>query len=324
MYKTTRELKQAASQSLSGKLGLAFGMFFAMALITSPFSLVTAAENGGSFLFSIIGTLLSVILSVGFTSFLLKLCCGQKDQASFADLFYGFKCHPGKAIALYLLMVLYMIPGAIIYAILFGIFAFMAVASAGYGFMEFMYTGLADMSPAVMAGFIVVLVLITLLYMAYALYISTTYGMIYLLLLDYPDLPVKELWKRSALLMKGNRWRYIKLMLSFMANVIVITLLLLLTAVVPVVTMIAMLPYAAYLFYLSIKMQTAAVHFYLDLVQHQGYNKPYSTAADTSYQATGYQTLSDTNMTHDCETAHDNIYDETEKKYTGIDPDTFK
>ena len=109
MYKTRKQLKKAALKALSGKWGLATPMALIIFFVS-----VSLSYNGNSAfgvtILPICSTLLTVILNVGFYSFMLKLLCGQKDHANFQDLFYGFKCHPGKALLLYLLTMLYMLP----------------------------------------------------------------------------------------------------------------------------------------------------------------------------------------------------------------------
>lgn len=213
MYKKNSQLKQEARQALSKKWGVAVVM--ALFTTTISYSLNMGDPDSGAILItSLISTLVGIILNVGFLSFFLKLCCGQKNDAGFKDLFYGFQCHPGKALLLALLSILYLLPGTFIYlilniAIIFGLFT-----SSGIS-LDTMLSAPVDMAPAAGIGFIIAFIILTILYIVYAVYIDTTYCLVFYLLLDYPDLSVTEIWKRSAQLMKGNRLRKVGLDISF-------------------------------------------------------------------------------------------------------------
>ena len=246
MYKSNRQLKQEAKQALSGKWGIAVLMSLLTVIITYSFN-VGNVESIAFTITSLISSVLSIILNVGFLSFFLKICCGQKESANFSDLFYGFQCHPGKAILLYLLNVLYLLPGTFIYAILLVVLMFVTFANISY-------TDLlsADISPTQAVVFIIAFLVLIILYIIYACYIQLTYGMVYYLLLDYPDLPVNQIWKRSAQLMKGNRWRKFKLELSFIPWMIACIFTL----------------FIGYL-WLGAYMNATFTEFYLDLVQQQ-------------------------------------------------------
>lgn len=253
MYKSIRELKQEARLSLSGKRGTAIGMTIVMSLIVSLFS----AEG----LLSLIGTLLNVILSVGLSSFYLKLCCNQKAQAHFGDLFYGFKCHPGKALLLYLLTILYMLPAIIIYAI--GL-AFIFLIDAG-----------TLLRGSILVALIAILlaVALTIVFFIYAAYVATTYSMVYYLLLDYPDLPVKDIWRRSAQIMSGSRLRFIGLQLSFIPWLL-LPLVVMISGVLMHSLIILFLGGLLFLFctfWITPYMAAAQAEMYLDLIQHHSY-----------------------------------------------------
>lgn len=262
MYKSIRELKQEARQALSGKRGLAIGMTIVMSLIVSLFS----AEG----LLSLIGTLLSVILSVGLSSFYLKLCCNQKAQARFGDLFYGFQCHPGKALLLYLLTILYMLPAIIVYGIGFAIVFFMNAGTLSMGSILF---GLVSILLAI--G-------LTVVFFIYAAYVATTYSMVYYLLLDYPDLPVMDIWKRSAQIMKGSRLRFIGLQLSFMPWLLLPLVVMILGVVSHsfVILFLGGLVFLFCTFWVTPYMAASQAEMYLDLIQHHSYRAASAADAD--------------------------------------------
>ncbi len=290
MYKTRVQLKQEAKQALAGKWGTAIGMTVIISLTSVIFTVQTSEYSAISFS-SLIGTLLSIIFTVGFYSFLLKICCGQKEQAAFKDIFYGFHCHPGKALLLYLLTVLYMLPGTIIYAVAITAFVFAALAGSGYALTtDFVMNNGLSMAPATLTIFVLVFLALTIAFVVYACYISLTYGLVYFLLLDYPDLPVSEIWKRSKDLMKGHRGRMLMLEFSFFGWIFLCALTL-----------------GIGILWLEPYMLATKTEFYLDLVQNQAANQRPGTAPHM-----------------DCDVEHVDLQEANGRNYTGIDPETFK
>ena len=305
MYKTRKQLKKAALNALSGKWGLATPMALVMFFVS-----VSLSYNGNSAfgitILPILSSLLTVILNVGFYSFMLKLLCGQKEHANFQDLFYGFKCYPGKALLLYLLTTLYMLPGTLIYIIGICVFVFVIYASAGVS-INLMMTGSVPVNYTLMLAVLVMVIIMTLLYMVYAFYINSTYAAVYFLLLDYPDLSATEIWKRSALLMKGNRLRYIGLQLSFLPWIF-----------------LCLCTFGIGILWLTPYMSATTTAFYLDLVQKQAYKKQASVAPNQYTSHESAEHITDTNLTHNCEIVHPETQSKDGNDYSGIDPDTFK
>ena len=146
MYKTNRQLKDEAKQALSGKWGIAVLMSLFTVVITYSFN-VGNVESIAFTITSLISSVLSIILNVGLLSFFLKICCGQKESANFSDLFYGFQCHPGKAILLYLLNALYLLPGTFLYVILLLVLVFTTFASVSYN--DLMYADIGSRVPMI-------------------------------------------------------------------------------------------------------------------------------------------------------------------------------
>lgn len=248
MYQTRKELKKQARNALAGKWGSAIPMTLILFLVNVSFS--TNYNNVFSLTFSpLIASILSVLLNVGFYSFAFKLLCGQKENANFMDLFYGFKSAPGKAILLSLLSTLYILPGTIIYAVTIMIFVFCLYMGAGVPFAQMLSGTVAINTTLLLITFAMVLVMSILLGI-YSAYVYTTYALVYFLLLDYPDLSVSEIWKRSKQLMKQNRLRYIGLLFSFLPWI-------LLCACTLGVGLLWLVPY----------IETTLVAFYLDLIQ---------------------------------------------------------
>lgn len=307
MYKSNRELKQEARQALSGKWLTAVGMTLLTGLITYSLS-YTNPENPNIMVTftSLIASVLNVILSVGLLSFFMKICCGQKQDAGFKDLFYGFQCHPGKAILLYLLNTLYLLPGTLIYLVLTFVFLFVTFASSGASLNSMLYDNIY-IDTTMLVGFLVIFIALTILYIVYAIYIEATYGLVYYLLLDYPDLSTTQIWKRSAQMMKGHRLRKIGLELSFIPW-----------------TIVSIFTLFIGLFWLVPYMNASYTEFYLDLVKHQTAPKQEGTVPNQQFYYETSTSPSDTNMTHDCEQAHPETQEQTEGDYRGIDPNTFK
>ena len=298
MYKTRKQLKQSALNALSGKWGLALPMSLVMFIVSVSLSYDTT-NSFNITIMPLFGCLLNLLLSVGFYSFLLKLHCGQKEHANFFDLFYGFKCYPGKAILLYLLMTLYILPGAFIYVIGIFIFTFFIYAGAGVS-MDLMLTGTVPPDMTLLLAVLIMVIVMTLLFIVYAAFVSSTFALVYFLLLDYPELSATEIWKRSAQLMKGNRLRYIGLLLSFIPWIL-----------------LTLLTFGVGILWLTPYMSATQAAFYLDLVQ----KRPAQKQASASRMP---NTPNDTNLTHNCETVHPETQNQDGNDYRGIDQNTFK
>lgn len=292
MYKTARQLKTEARQALAGKWGLAVLMTVLTSLVATTFT-IPVSENAAVSYGSVVGTALSTIFMVGFYSFLLKLCCGQKDQAALKDIIYGFQCHPGKALLLYLLSVLYILPGSLIYAIVLVIFSFSTIASSGVDLSaDLLLSGALPISSGSATTFFIVFLVLTIAFIIYACYIELTYSMVYFLLLDYPDLPVNEIWKRSRQLMKGNRLRLLGIELSFIGWIL-----------------LSILTLGIGILWVQPYMLATETAFYLDLVQQQaGRNVSVTDITDR----------------HDCDIPHVDHKETDGKNYTGIDQETFR
>lgn len=261
MYKTIGEIKREASAALSGRRGIYILMLTVSAALTSVFSMTG--------LLSLVASLFTVILQVGMYSFLLKLCCGQKEQAQFNDLFYAFKAQngqAGKAIIIYLLQVLYILPAAIIYIILLVVF----IVTGANGINDFNAIDTLVFS----SGYFLFALATLIAFFIYCLYISITYVMSFFVLLDYPELTGRQVWKRASQLIKGNRLRYIGLEFSYILWLIIPIGMLVAGSVLTSPLLILLSSALTILFTLWIipSMNCAQAIFYLDLVQH--YSKP--------------------------------------------------
>ncbi|MCD8326132.1 MAG: DUF975 family protein [Lachnospiraceae bacterium] len=219
MCHTNAELKIAAKNSLRGHWFAAITMRLIMFLISS-ISLGSNYSDSVIFL-SLVISLLNIWLEVGLVSFYFKLCCGQGSNAGVADFLYAFKNHPIRFLGNYLMQILYMLPGTIIYFI--GIFIASVFFLAGsdvdtlmlYLYGDIDYLPDISLPAAVTAALLVFVIVLTLAYVLYAAWISLTYSQTTRVLVDFPDLTVTQAYKRSSQLMKGNRLRLLGLQLSF-------------------------------------------------------------------------------------------------------------
>ena len=255
MYKSIRTIQKEANVALSGRRGIYILMLTVSMAIVSVF--------GASGLLSLAGTLFAILFQVGMFAFLLKLCCGQKEQAQFNDLFYVFKSQNGevgKAILLYLLQALYILPAAIIYAVLIAVFAFAEAKAISQ------WDLLATASLSV--GFIIFIAVALIAFFIYCLYISITYAMVTFVLLDYPALTTKEIWQRTSQLLKGSRLRYIGLELSYFVWFLIPIAISVIGAMTnPILIVLGVAGTVLCTLWIVPSMHCARAIFYLDLVQ---------------------------------------------------------
>jgi len=258
MYKTIGEIKREANVALSGRRGIYILMLTVSVALTSVFSMTG--------LFSLVASLFSVILQVGMYSFLLKLCCGKKEQAQFNDLFYAFKSQngqAGKAIILYLLQTLYILPAAIVYVVLIVVFIIMAS------------NGISDFNVintlALTSGSALFVLIAFIAFFIYCFYISITYVMSFFVLLDYPELTGRQIWKRASQLMKGKRLRYVVLEFSYIIWLAIPIGLLVIGSLLsrPLLILLASALLILCTLWITPSMNCAQAIFYLDLVQHR-------------------------------------------------------
>ena len=107
--------------------------------------------------------------------------------------------------------------------------------------------------------------------------------------------------------MKGHRWRKVKLELSFIPWILA-TIFTLFIGIL----------------WVNVYMCATYTEFYLDLVQQQAYKSHTSAMPNQSTAYAASDITADTNLTHDCETTHSNMYEHKDNNYCGIDQDTFK
>jgi len=198
--KTTTELKSIARELLLGKYGSYFLAMLCIEIIIFAFSyvitMVTAGEslwaNILNLLLTIILELISAVFSVGLIYYTLNI--SRNQPYGLKDIFYGFTCHPDKAIIskiLQFLMDLVCMLPAILFFILYSI------------------TEATSILLIVSSLFLVIGGVISVI-------LHLTFDMVLYTLVDYPDATVMELFRYCADVMKGDRIKLFYLIVSFL------------------------------------------------------------------------------------------------------------
>ena len=234
-HKTSAELKALAKESLLGKYGVAVSATLLYALIIyittdlSSFFLLIPGIVGTVlyYLSTFIITVFTGIFAYGFSFIFLKISCNV--PARMVDLYYGFKGNTKEILKVQLFRSL------ITYAASIPMYVFAEIISEE---QMMNYIGIY----ALLMGFGLLVQFIVMLLYNQAFYI----------LLDFPDYNAKKALAFSRELMKGNKGRFIYLIVSFIP-------LFLLGMLTCCIGFLWIIPY----------MQTTLAHFYLDLVQNK-------------------------------------------------------
>lgn len=234
-YKSSAELKALAKEALMGIYGVAIGASAIYLLITyliTEFSMIFLLIPGivGTILYYLSIFLITVftgIFAYGFNLIFLKFSCNA--PAKISDLFQGFSTHTKEILKAQAFR------SAITFATCIPCYVFNEVMSPEK--ME-QYIGLYFLlyGVALLGQFIVMLY----------------YNQTFFIMLDFPNYDAKKALTFSRELMKGNKGRFIYLMVSF----IPIFLLGMLTCCVGYLWIV---PY----------MQATLAQFYLDLVKNK-------------------------------------------------------
>ena len=199
MSQTSSQLKTSARANLRGRWSTAVAMACLLALISAAglwltWIFVQAMQKNVFMTISAIAVafiidLLLLLFKAGSDYFFLKL--GRKENCSMGDLVYAFRTRPDRIL----------IAGAIFTGI--GVLYSVPYIAAAYIFPVFTAPVTAFLAAWGIAGTILL-----------AFFFLTFSQFIYVLL-DDPDCGGLESLKKSARLMKGNRWRLLKILLSF-------------------------------------------------------------------------------------------------------------
>ena len=179
-------LKGKARASLLGHYMPLSSAFLSLAIlqyiITAPSGLIQVHPPFGTILYYAVTFAISVffgIFQVGITGLFLSNSCHQPVYAG--GIFSGFWHEPLKAIQIQLVLSLLLCIPEIVN-------------------MVYLYAA---------AG-------ISIVFLPFVLYVKTLYSQVFFIMLDFPELSAKECLKRSRRLMKGHKWQYFLLMVSFL------------------------------------------------------------------------------------------------------------
>ena len=195
---TRAELKQQAKDSLRGRWGTAIGMVLVYELLIGAIGVVA---NFIPYIGSLALLVISVPLSFGFIGQLLKF--SRKENVGVVDFFtIGFN-NFGKAWGIFGYTFLKLIGYIIAYVVCTVAMVGLIVAAYNAESVVMLGIGMAVIGLA----FLVVYIL--LIMKAYLFVLTDYIGN------DKADMPAKEVVEKSAELMKGHRWEFFVLELSF-------------------------------------------------------------------------------------------------------------
>ena len=197
-YKSFAELKSLARYQMNVKLSILAGallleyfiIFFSSSIGMVLFPGTDVISNILYYIVIFIIQLITGILKLGAGLLYLHVACNMPCQ--FSDLFYGFKHSPDKAIKI-----------QFVFAVI------NEICMIPYSIAAWTSENLMDYDTLLLLC--VTSLLGTIAYMLVTLAI---FPMFYLML-DFPNLTVMELFKKSFQIMKGNCIRYLLLQLSF-------------------------------------------------------------------------------------------------------------
>lgn len=237
-YSTNAQLKAIAREQLLGNylpLSSAFlTLYLLRNFIAAPISLLSLPEPFGSIAYYVAAFLLDLafaIFQVGVSYMFLSNACGQRTMTG--HLYMGFSLGPMKAVSLWfvpalLLAVPTLLPDVLLTWIL---------TKKGQELLTLMAV-----------WFLIVLPLTALI----QLLIELPYSMSFYIMLDFPEMEPSACRRYSIKLMKGNKWRYFKLIISFLP-----------------LYLLGLLSFGLGLLYVLPYRAQACADFYLDLMQAQ-------------------------------------------------------
>ncbi|MDO5406707.1 MAG: DUF975 family protein [Eubacteriales bacterium] len=155
------------------------------ALITA--SLMTA----GSILSYLLATLLTIFMAIGNMRICYRIC--TEGAAGLSDLLYPWKHHPFRFLGLYLLLTLFPVGASLVGMVVSVCLGGLIGGTVGFA------TG--------MTGFVLCL--------AVGIVLMLNYTQALFVLVEDPELQIGQCMGFSKALMRGNRWRFVKLWLSF-------------------------------------------------------------------------------------------------------------
>lgn len=218
-YRTSVNHKGIAREKLLGKYTVIIGAILIMQLIFFVTGSITGAVVDTSTVYgmviyaaiNVIVELISAVFTVGEYTMYMKLSCN--DDIRIGDIFEGFKGHPDKAIILRFRLILRyllcMLP-AVIMTVVYLYRTGGSILSMTGGFDMEQVMG-HDRYPVLVTLYAVFIIA----GLAGAIYVFLGTSQCFYILIDYPELSVSDVLKKSYDMMRGHMWEYLYIRLSF-------------------------------------------------------------------------------------------------------------
>lgn len=206
-YLSSAQLKDKAKENLTGHYGLLIGASIVIGLLSMVMSYLVviffpSSTPFGFFLSEAISFIVAVFLgvfNVGTTLLYLKFACG--NQASFSDIFYGFRHHMEKALGISLVLNLL----SLLLTLSYSIPSYLSLLTGNTTYLYMTYPCLA-----------LALVIFTPL--------SLMLSQCFYLLLDFPEKSASDILRLSFQITKGHRLRLFYIQVSFIPLLLLGTL----------------------------------------------------------------------------------------------------
>lgn len=217
-YRVRSNYKGIAREKLLGRYTVIIGailivqlIYFILGSVTT--ALVDTGSTAGIIMYGaimVITGLIGAVFSLGERAIYMKTACG--DAIKVTDIFEGFKGYADKAIILQFIIaircVLFMIPAIITFTVTEYLYGGVTIAASGISF---------ERNPEFGAG--IVIMLLSAVFIIFGLigsiYVRLVTSQVFYILLDYPQMDVKTILKRSRDMMQGRKAAYLYLAISF-------------------------------------------------------------------------------------------------------------
>lgn len=230
-YTSSSALKARARGALTGHYLTLSGAFITLGIlqyfIVAPSSLLQTAPPVGMILYYAANFALDLffaIFQVGIAFLFLSNACGHPINSG--GLFTGFWNNPGKAVQIQLVPSLVLLIPNVLPDILMN---------------QFLTT--------TERKWLLYCLIVSLAFLPLTLYVRILYSQVFFVMLDFPEMTAPECLRQSRRLMKGNKGRYLYLMLSFIP-----------------LTILGVLSCGIGLFYVYPYREQTYANFYLDLI----------------------------------------------------------
>ena len=206
MKRTNRQLKYMAKNVLRGNYTIPIlANIVINALSAAAGSMTSALFPATSGMSTVLSQIFSFIITVIFSLFTagliyMYLNISRRRPHSFTDLIYLFSHNPDRILIV-----------GFVLALINAIISIPSVIADRFLFTDDVMNG--DITAMLQYLYTTLFFLIITLAVYTVITLPLTFS--YALMIDHPDLPAKEAIKTSIRLMKGNYWRYLKLLISF-------------------------------------------------------------------------------------------------------------